>query len=144
MLRTWNRRVKLLMLLPIFLNSLNIFFIYLIPQMILQFCYLRLYAWHRNCFLLSVNRWKCFCTSAVNHKKKFPHFLSYLLIAYLITVSLEKEITVLEKVSKKSWILDPRIGTNSVIIYYGYCSLKKSVCHLLHNSRGAFCIWVKT
>ena len=97
MLRTWNRRIKLLMLLPIFLNSLNIFFIYLIPQMILQFCYLRLYSWRRNCFLLSVNRWKCFCTSAVNHRKKFPHFLSYLLIAYLITVSLEKEITVLEK-----------------------------------------------
>ena len=37
------------------------------------------------------------------------------LMTYLITLSLEKEIIVLVKVWKKSWILDPKICTNPVI-----------------------------
>ena len=52
-------------------------------------------------------------TFAVHHEKKLCSCV--VLITYLITLSLEKEIIVLEKVWKKSWILDPKICTNPVI-----------------------------
>ena len=52
-------------------------------------------------------------------KALFLHFLRSHLITYLITLSLEKEIIVLEKVWKKSWTLDPKIFTNPLV--QGWC-----------------------
>ena len=52
---------------------------------------------------------------AAHHEKSFvPAFLRSLMITYLITLSLEKEIIVLEKAWKKSLILDREICTNPV------------------------------
>ena len=52
---------------------------------------------------------------AAHHEKIFvPAFLGSLMITYLITSSLEKEIIVLEEVWKKSLILDREICTNPV------------------------------
>ena len=50
------------------------------------------------------------------HREKIfvPAFLSSLMITYLITLGLGKEIIVLEKVWKKSLILDREICTNPV------------------------------
>ena len=48
----------------------------------------------------------------IMEKALFLHFL----ITYLITLSLEKEIIVLEKVWKKSWISDPKICTNPAYV----------------------------
>ena len=49
-------------------------------------------------------------------KALFLRFLGFLLITYkyLITVSLENETIVLEKLWEKSWILDPKICTLKV------------------------------
>ena len=52
---------------------------------------------------------------AAHHKKAlFLQFLSSLMITYLITLSLEKEIIVLENVWKTSLILDREVCTNPV------------------------------
>ena len=52
---------------------------------------------------------------AAHQEKSFvPAFLRSLMITYLITLSLEKEIIVLEEVWKKSLILDREICTNPV------------------------------
>ena len=53
--------------------------------------------------------------SSWKKKTLFLLFLRSLLITYLITLSLEKEIIVLEKkVWEKSWILDPKTCTNPI------------------------------
>ena len=49
---------------------------------------------------------------SVPEKSFVSSFLRSLLITYLITLSLKKEIIVLEKVWKTSWLLDPKICTN--------------------------------
>lgn len=50
----------------------------------------------------------------VYEKSFFPCFLRSLLIIYLIILSLIKQINVLKKVWKKSWIFDPRICMSPV------------------------------
>ena len=54
------------------------------------------------------------CLQCIIEKGLFLVFLRSILITYLITLRLEKEIIVLEKVWKNSWILDPKICTNPV------------------------------
>ena len=74
-------------------------------------------------FNLACLSWKKLCSCRI--------FLSSLLITYFITLSLEKEIIVLEKVQWKSWILDK----NSVRTLC-LCSREREPCILaLYVSR---------
>ena len=68
-------------------------------------------------FSLACMSWKQLCSCGV--------FLSSLLITYFITLCLEKVIIVLEKVWRKSWILD-QLSVRSLCL----CSRKRKPCIL--------------
>ena len=72
-----------------------------------------LYKWNFFCFVKSYSILPVHLQHIMK-KALLLHFLRSLLIAYkyLITVSLENETIVLEKVWKKSWFFYPKICTN--------------------------------
>ena len=72
-----------------------------------------LYKWNFLFNLVNSNSISTVRLQCIVKKGLFLQFLRSLLITYLMTLIVENQIIVLEKSLEKSWILDPKICTNT-------------------------------